>query len=191
MALDPKLTKFSTTSPTIVSFDSTEFAEGTGVVSFFGIRLETSGGVTYALTTNVISSAGNEDLKKVINVNATYNFDLAPFNLPKTIKGTAYFSATGRSTAGAGPTVAVTIQHYDGSTVTDISSAVTSQNVNGGDITEYFFALPITEKHFAIGDILRVEVVLTNAGASNWVFINPLTATGVPMRVLIPFKIDI
>ena len=90
MALDPKLTKFTTASPIIVSFDSVDFADGTGVVRFFGSDTDDNGTVTYQLARSSIYSAnlltvgtgnvGNEEI--ILDI----DFDVT-FNLPKDIKG--------------------------------------------------------------------------------------------------------
>lgn len=174
----------------IAAFTSDEIRSGTGTEVYYGIRLETSGSVTYGLIETAVSSAGSTDTEKVLNTNATFNFDLAPFNLPTTVKGTAYFSGTGRSTtASAGPTLAVTIQKVSGST-TDITSTITSTTVGDNTIEEFLLPMPLTQTHFKKGDILRVKIVTTNASASKFFFINPLTSTGEPMRVFVPHDID-
>ena len=44
MALDPKLTKFSTASPVLVSFDQVDIANGTGYEDYFLIESEDDSG---------------------------------------------------------------------------------------------------------------------------------------------------
>ena len=73
----------------IASYSYTDIAEGTGVVSFYGAETyDTTASTKYILTTNSIISNNPE----IISPNGNYDFDLTPFNMPKTIKGTAYFS---------------------------------------------------------------------------------------------------
>ena len=50
MPLDPDLTEFTTASPVLVSFDSTDISSGTGYEDYFLIESEDSGCKDYHLT---------------------------------------------------------------------------------------------------------------------------------------------
>ena len=182
MVYDPN--KFKQAAPAIISFDATDFADGTGIVTLFGVIQLTSTGTTYALTKSNAPSGGNP----VLPQSTTYNFDLSPFNLPRTGKGTATFIAHINRT-GANLAVTVTVQHVDGvtSAVTSISSAITSQSESNTNY-KYNIPLPITEKHFKAGDILRCKVV-TGAGGGSSVWCDPTGASGFPLQLLMPFRI--
>jgi hypothetical protein len=186
MALDPALTEFTTASQSVTSYDYLDVDDGTGTVVYYITIHETSGATfTYTLERNIVRSAGMAS-DQVILATATTNVDVT-FNTPKTVKGTATISAEFQK-SGNNMSMTVTIQKVSGAVVTDISSAVVSptQTVDG-----YFFNMPIplTETVFAAGDTLRLELFLNGAGSGIWA--DPTGSTGLPAKVLIPFKLDI
>ncbi len=197
MALDPKLTKFSTASPAIVSFSFEEIATGLGFSIFYGTSSEDSGGVDYHLISNPAYSS------QIITQRAsagttTMLFDLSPFNLSRTPQGTAYLSASLRTASGGTAKLAVTIKHYDGSTETPISSEITSAIAGSDEALTIFIEIPITtEKTFAKGDILRLTVDLITTGTAITKFghdpkdrvMDVLSDTSV-MEFQMPFKIE-
>ena len=95
MPLDPSLTEFTTASPFLINFDFEDFAERTGLVNFkLATARDDSANLDSIMTRNAIhsetistetggSSSGTATLTK------THTFELSPFNLPVTLKGTA------------------------------------------------------------------------------------------------------
>ena len=169
MPLPQKLTKFTTISPAIVSFSSEDIATGLGVVLFYGIASEASGGIDFHLVTNKDSFSSPTSTARNTTGTTSIDFDTSPFNLTRTAKGTAYISFA----MGAAENVLVHLNaqliHYDGSTETTITSNILSATHTGGtgsDSQMAFLELPITEKIFRTGDILRLtaELVTENNG---------------------------
>lgn len=158
----------------MATFPSTEIAEGTGIVSFFGADTEDNGTTTHFLTNNVIHSdqvgtSGTETLD--------IDFDSAKFNFPKRMKGT--FRAVvplvwGLEASAAGGFIdcKVLVRHFDGSTETEIASntksrvgAVAATNDTVQDV--FVIEIPITTaKHFKKGEQLRVTVQVTGQVSS-------------------------
>ena len=171
MALDPKLTKFSTASPTIATFPSEEVASGLSQVTFFGIASTAVSTVAYHLIAggDVYSVPGGTS---ATTTSVEMNFDTAPFELVRTAKGTAYFSAGVNGSGGGSGTSKVSVQliHVDSdNNETTITSEITSQTYTHqtANAIEVFLELPITEKLFAKGEKLRMEVQLIKVGTDN------------------------
>ena len=162
MPLDPKLTKFTTTSPVIATFQAQDLAEGTSKQIYFGIS-SNDGTVDYHLISNAVYSSQKDTTRNSAGT-TTMDFDLGPFNLPRTAKGTAYFSAGLHSNGNGTATLKAQVKKWDGSAETNISSEITAATVtgNGGAATEMvFLELPLTQTDFAVGEILRLTVKLT------------------------------
>ena len=165
MSLDPKLLKFSTASPNIVSYSYTDIAEGTGIINFKGFSTHSSTATTYALSTNDLYSGTVST--KTGHTALTINFDTTPFNRPQTAKGVAYISAGIGGTNGQTPTITCTV--YKNTTA--ISSGITTGAVTTDGTTGnmVLIAIPLTETHFSVGDYLRLKVVLSaSSGAGDY-----------------------
>ncbi len=189
---------FTTASPILANYDYNDVSQGTGIITFYGIASETSGGWDYHLITNPVKTAGDDDadlsLSELMIRNGDYDFDLTEFNMPMTAKGIAYFSAEADSVSGSPLTAAVQIRKWDGANETNISSVITSQTVNG-EKEGIFLSIPLTTTHFKAGETLRVNVTISGAGASKGLGICPLSSqvesqSLQPMKVLIPFKLN-
>ena len=87
----------------------------------------------------------------------THNFDTLKFNLPRTLKGTAYIAGYFSSSL-TNDTVTVKIQIWDGSTATDVSSAIVSQIANQTKKILYM-KIPLTTTHIKAGEQVRAEIV--------------------------------
>ena len=156
MPLPPKLTKFTTASPIVASFDFVDIAEGTGTFVFFGTIAEETGGQSQLLVRN------QDDSVITSIAGGPFNFDTLKFNLPRTIKGTGYIAGYFVGT-GTASTVTVKIQKWDGSSATDVSSAIVSQDGSSGTQVLYI-KIPLTTTHIAIGEQIRLVITLgTNA----------------------------
>ena len=171
MALDPKLTKFTTASPLIATFDFQDVAEGTGVIVFLGSDTDDNGTVTYQLSRNALYSqnimtvgSGTSGVEKILDV----DFDVT-FNFPKDVKGKVIANiplVIGNDVTvllGGSAYIVVQVRKWDGSTESDIASntkSETSPAVGSGDTLQLMFNVevdtPLT--HFAAGETLRITV---------------------------------
>ncbi|KKN36389.1 hypothetical protein LCGC14_0774270 [marine sediment metagenome] len=192
--------KYTSAPPSIISFDFTDVQAGTGINSYYGAGSIDSSGSTFFLTNKQIFS-GVEALTLSGAGPTTTTMDLAVFQRPLTAKGTALFSfAAITSAVDKDGDLQCEIFHVDSSGETSIVSAVTTD-----EITEnprmYLFKMPLTEKLFKKGDILRIKLTLsgtaggvvyvgTDSGnAQQETAIQTLSTT--EMQLLIPFKLDL
>ncbi len=149
----------------VASYDYFDIAEGTGVKIFYGFHTKVESTDDYHLTGTVIPSNDIQFSVNVSNASLTkvfdFDFDLAPFNLPKRIEGTAYASVPIRQGAGSGSSsfyIIAKLRHWDGSSETDIASAQ-SETLTSIDI-EKNVLVPITVpfQHFKKGETLRLTI---------------------------------
>ena len=188
----------------IASFAFTDIATGLGFVAFLGIASEDSGGIDFHLITNALF-AQPSGTRRSTQGTTTLDFDTAAFNLPRTAKGTAYFSAGMAVSANQSVKLLVQVKHVSNSTVTNITSEITSQTFTPSTNTSQmvFLELPIKKQHYKKGDFIRLTVKLNQvneAGDSdvghdpkNQTFqtIDPGTKDTTIMTLLMPFVIDI
>ena len=194
----------------IVTYDYTDIATGTGIITYYAMGTETSAGEDFALTTTK-TYANPAGTKRTSAGTTTRVFDLTPFSIQRRVKGTAVFSANvgGYYEGAINATLTVQIKKYDGSTETDISSVITSQTmttVNAVPFNEFVtMKIPLTETVFHKGDLLRMEVkLITNGGTGDYGFtvghdpmnqpfghIDPSTKGTTVMAINMPFKLDI
>lgn len=181
----------------IASYDYTDIAEGTGVVAFYGVGQKTNpGGRTLSLMSNAVGAAGTATEMMIggaAGVETLHTFNAAPFNLPKIVKGTAYLSADLKRIS-SNPLYASGSSIYkvtpDGETL--ISTVVNSQNITTASTTEHILLpMTLTQTHFKKGDYLRFKVYISPAETTEGISINPTSATYIPMKLLIPFKLDL
>lgn len=159
-------TKFRKSGEAIIaSYEYIDVAEGTGIIHFYGSEMKDSTGTEHLLTASVVYSTAVEYVQAQ-GTNSTIDFDLAPFNLPRTLKGTAYINMDLSNATAGNSTAQATIKHYDGTTATAVSSAVTSHNVATGAHDLILLEIPVTTTHFKKGDILRLSIKVT-AGAGS------------------------
>jgi hypothetical protein len=182
--------------PVIVSYDFTDFAEGTGVVVFEGFK-DSAGNYGLSTSSNIPSA---EIVTTATDPNtATIYFTLTPFNMPKKIKGTAIALFSAYATpAGGGANITVTIQKSSGGTVTDLGNAVTGNISGGGAVVCAVLIIPLTETPFKRGDILRAKCDINPEGSNcimghdpyNRTYGSFTASTPTKFRVNIPFKIE-
>lgn len=187
----------------IASYNYTDVAEGTGVVEFYGAETyDTTATRKYILTANQITS----NTADLISPNGTINFDLSPFNSPRTIKGTAYFSVGMYESSSAAYYITAKIQKSSGGVVTDCSAAFQSDTIQANGVWKMVLvAIPLTQTHFKKGDFLRLNLDVHGANNGNWsmgcdptgrsgTYINStLTAPSMTTKLTlnIPFKLDL
>ena len=213
----------------IASYDWLDISEETGIKTFScgtNSKVSTSSGanaqsITYSGATlfqNTFYSkdpetsrfeAGTEN-----NIFLTMNFDLAEFNKPKIMKGTAYFEGpiynqSGTSSAFWNIVKLQKISTVEGvDTIEDISSDISGATVSQGNFIVDFIPIPISGAvHFASGDKLRLYAQARYlSGVTNrrivighdpfdrdGTYIKPSTsgALSTVMRLHVPFKLDL
>jgi len=198
----------------VASYNYENLAEGTGVVTYY---LSTTNAGSF-LNSNALISTDIEFDHLISNaapatLQATYNFDLPAFNLPKNLRGTGALEiATGlNSNDGVGRNGYITATLYKYSNAVE-TSIVTFNTFNGGATDyrmskAYSFVIPTT--HFKKGDILRLKLevygnVRTATGNTHFFFgCDPLNRDGtwlIPStdidvstksRLFIPYNIDL
>jgi len=154
----------------IVSYNYTDFAEGTGITTFYGFVSTTDAGNDEHLTTD--SSMFSTVIESVTSSgagNAVHDadFDLNVFNMPQTLNGTAYVTFTfggGSSSSNNNNVYAnVTIRHWDGSTETDLVTDQSETIVVNNNNREKLVTMPlvIPKTNFKKGETLRLNITVT------------------------------
>ena len=173
----------------IVVYDYLDIAEGTGVVQFHCVRVNTgSTNYSYVLTHN---SAFVSSVAAAAAASFDCDFDVT-FNENKEIKGTAYvvFSLVVQATGNTG-TVTAQVRKWDGTTETNISDAIVSQpQTAGGDYAKQTFSLavPCTTTTFKKGETLRLNITVAIGGGGNGTLTHTIDAD-YPSFCLVPFNI--
>jgi hypothetical protein len=181
----------------IASYNYTDIADGTGVTIFY--LTQTKAGsllTTAAIPSEAVYKRNSQSL----------NYDLAPFNSPRTIKGTAYVSiGIYQSTANGLTSWICQIKKESGGVVTTCSSAITGTlpSGNGGHLMAITH-IPLTQTHFKKGDILRLNIEITNSngdtdfgqdplGRDGGQFSSAVTAPTITTvsKLYMPFKLDL
>ena len=194
----------------IASYDWTDIAEGTGLVTFYGCSDAISGATTYSLINNssIYSDSAALELVRDTEGSTTISFDTPKFNLPRIVKGTAYFSAAFRIDTTPGQTyLRLQLNKLNGSVATPISSFIKSSQkyFSVADNGMYFVKMPISGANvIKAGEQIRLTLELTRGGAGiaavafdpanrDAAYITPSTQPKLTsrMRVFIPFRIDI
>ena len=173
MPLDQDLTEFSTAAPAIATFQASDSIDGTGIDTYYPtVSIDTSG-TTYHLIKDIQPSALRSlKLAGVGNINT--NFDLSPFNQPRTITGIATLSIALGAESLKTCNVSAQLQKLDAASVEDnISAVITSANFTGtttnGELgIQLFMQIPVTTNTlFATGDRLRLNLILTQTNAGD------------------------
>ena len=163
----------------IASYSYTDLAEGTGVVTYQGFSTKEDTTTDYHLGITIVHSA---DIEKELGSSSgtsftagtEIDFDLAQFNLPKSIEGTALiqiptycYTTSGGSGTFTGY-IQVKLRKWDGSTETEIANTRTPDIscAAGGTNNHKVNLMPLTipKTHFKKGEILRISIT----GWSKW-----------------------
>ncbi len=188
---------------TLINYDWVDLAGGVGYITYYaGASTATGSAITYFLTRNTFDG-------QPINLVGTgtsstdINFDIE-FQSPTQIGGDAIINFTqfgGNVSAG---TSTITIYHVDVDN-NETSLGTKTTVTRAGTVTTPYrecLKIPLTKKHFAIGEILRVNLIFAHTGGNNgFVYFDPasgLTKTdnlgrtvGTDFVCDIPFKIDL
>jgi len=201
------------TEAALASYNFTDIAEGTGVVTYYGATTNDSVGEEYVLLSQTLYSYSLSTATTITNGTGSYtkfgdyDFDLSTFSLPKTIKGTCLISFGWGLGAGGNPDAYIIwkVRKYDGTTETDLGSVQTEGIKANATNAEELLSFTLTETNFAKGDILRVtcEVWGKNTGGVDYVatFAHSPKAQSVNtgggnltnsvLTILIPYKLDL
>ena len=171
MALKPKLTKFSTASEALASFDFQDLASGLNFQNFFAALTDLTAGAEFILVDDSSILSGKISTNRTGAGTTTLTFDSSPFNLARSVRGTAVFSCGVGGANTASMVVTARLQKWDGSSATNISSVITSANfTTATPILDkmILLQLPLTETIIAEGEQLRLLVTFqTTNGISN------------------------
>ena len=161
----------------VASYDWQSLTTGLGYRTYYGASSTDSVGVKYFLTDRAVASSSGSTTSDT-NVYTEFNagadadidFDIT-FGVPAIIgDGDCYVSIPMNDPDGASDvTWVINIYHYDGSTETSIGTA-TSNTINwGGGVQarKELIKVSLSRKKFAIGDILRLNVIMTNTDVSD------------------------
>lgn len=166
-----------------VNFDYVDFAEGTGIVQFYGSGLADDSGVTYRLDKNPFSpdhtklrSAQYKSNREIRSSSSAtepttlfdLDFDTSPFNVPRTLRGTMIVQIPYGTVPGAGaqPRIQVTVtvrSVTSGDVETDIVSVTSSEhyvNSSGIGIVDGMITFPITVPKTTIKATERLRINL-------------------------------
>ena len=188
---------FTTGSESITTFDFTERITGLGVQKYYLYQSKDVSTISYSLTETILQSqVATLDLAGVSPSTVSFDFDTPIFQIAQTTSGSARFTfdwAFTEGQAGQNAQGKIYIRHWDGTTETDLGSAQTKQGLGSSGDTESM-VIPLTKKHFAVGDILRVTVEVTytgTAGAPNGAFVvgtNPEATDGDLTTLYMPWE---
>lgn len=150
----------------IATYNYTDIAEGTGIVSFFLFSEAIEGTTTYNLLTNALYSTQIE-LTRSSDGDTTFNFDTPKFNLPRTVRGTAYYTTAFRVTSTGTMKVQARLKKWDGSSETNISDNITSITISGDNQGMFLMKIPITTPTIIKkGDLIRLTIILTRGNGA-------------------------
>jgi len=202
-------------------YDYTDIAEGTGLKRFYLLCTQDNGGLDYHLTDTQLYSntyaVGEVQGRQTLAADGSEtdtDFDLSPFNTPKTIKGTAVVSighwARGDSSSTVGSTIQAKIRKWDGTTETEIASATTAKLTDSNEAETNkieCFKITVPQTHFKAGETLRLTIIMTvtneaGSGGSGAYAHDPMNQdapnitpsteeTITASNILLPFKLDL
>lgn len=182
----------------IASYNWTDIADGTGVVSFYLIESGNSSGVDYHLVSN-ISYSNSTNIGAGSGVTTDLDYDSTPFNSPRTVNGTATLEVPMYLPEAETGYLKAQLFKYDGSTETAISSEIQSPTKTAG-VPIAFLQIPLTETLFGVGDILRLTLKMTHVafgGANIYYGQDPMARTDANFTITtrsklnVPFKIEL
>ena len=171
----------------VASYNYTDVADGTGVVSLFGIRGLISAGATkfYILSQNITYNDATLQSGNLKASDSPANFDLNPFSSSRVVNGNVVF--TGKIVAGTASTIIFTIYRVRNGVATSLGT----DNTGNKTTTEFMTKIPISSELFKTGDTLRVAVSVTGGTGDEGLHVNSAPTTHEPFKVYVPFDIKI
>lgn len=207
------LTKKYQSQPTgIVTYNYTDISDGTGVVVLNAFEYALSGSTLYGLSSQTPYSYEIEKNIAAGSIPDTnygsildLDFDLSAFNTPKTIRGKAAVSIpvkiTNTEDKSYGCYIIAKIRKWDGTTETEIASAISPNVVTSNYLSEAtVLTIPLTipETFFKQSEILRLTINFwgykqSGATGTMQMGIDPMNRDGdniVKATDLIPTKLE-
>ena len=164
-------TPFTTTSPLVFNIDYFDWAQGAGYKKYYLLGTEDTGGKKYSLTADSTITSPSTNYKTAATINL--DFDLT-FNAPVDI---AAATATIEYMIGFGGSMSNstvwTIYHYNGTTETSLGTATASVSASANEWQSVAVQIPLTAKHFAAGDILRINANVTQSHSTTGLHYDP------------------
>ena len=162
MPLDPSLQEFSTSTPSIISYNWTDFIQNVGYLKFYASSYKNDTTMGYVLSDNVLPTSTN--FTKVSDL-TSLDFSIT-FLQPQTIKGDAilqyhwYADSNGNNTT---VTCTASIRKNSTEIATQDAQDLSTTSVNAR--TE-INKITIPETDFAIGDVLTLRFVMDEGAGS-------------------------
>ncbi len=196
----------------LINYDWIDVASATGYIVFDGLNALNSGGNDYILidSNHKASIAGStaEGVDPVIKTNATsgaaldLDFDLSPFQLPRTIEGEAIVkvSVAAGGAATTGTIIIAKLRKYSVATGEVEIASTTSDSFNSGLNEDHSRTLKLTvpKTHFKQGQQLRLTIMTSTTDADLYhlahnprdTAVGNFKAANSRLSVAVPFKLD-
>ena len=189
---------FTTTAPLVFNVDYFDWSQNAGYKRYYFLGTSDSVGHKYSLTDD--SSIVGDESNRTTSTGDDLDFDLT-FNSPVDVANATATISYVVTTAGAQTTTIIwTVYHYDGTTETSLGTVTKAITGTANQKWQATAQLTLTEKHFAAGDILRVNAAVTSTHAGTHMYYDPagsisftLTSTGTSTSsasINIPFLIQ-
>ena len=201
---------FPPSKPFNVNYDWIDVAGATGHIEFNGLNAFDTDGDNWILiqsdNNSIVSDLGGTNLikrtEKTTNGGTSFeeDFDLTPFQLPRTLEGDAFFRI-GLVGAGANVTTCIItakIRKWDGSLETEIASKASAAFTLLAETTRTL-QITVPRTHFKKGENLRLTVTISSADSGNQYRIGhdpqdkavaSVSAGNTKLSLTIPFKLD-
>lgn len=163
----------------IASYNYVDLVTGLGYQDFYPTLDAAASATDFPLNTSAMDSFGANNTV-YLNATTSMTFTSSGFNLPRTVKGTAYFSCGFHVSSGTPTTnVTITVQKWDGTTATNLSSAITSANAPTGTArnSRGFIEIPLTQTTIKAGEKLRVVVAFSTSTNTGYIGLSPTGQT--------------
>ena len=187
--------KYITNSPAIASYNWVDMNAGTGLEDYYCMQQTNTGGTTYHLITQAYAGQGTAaSYGRTIGA-STCNFDTTVFNLPRSIRGTAYLSCEVNGDSTATVTISAKLQKVSKGVASDISSTITKTISVSTSVVKsgVFLAIPITSKtYLAINDYIRLVFTCSTDNGTIKIGVDPLSANDmIPLKISIPYAVEV
>ena len=162
---------FTNSSPLVFNVDYFDWARNTGYKTFYLLGTRDSVGDKYILTED--SSLSSDSANYKTSNGDDLNFDLT-FENPVDIAGDLATISYHVQIAGEMSTTVVwTVYHYDGTTETSLGTVTNAVSGTTHDHLQATCQLQLTKKHFAAGDTLRINAVVTSTHTGTFMLYDP------------------
>ena len=194
----------------IASFTSTELGSGLGFVKFFLAGVGDDSGNSFILTEQQIFS--HHDTIRLIetvvstDTKSTNDFLSSTFNLPRLASGTAILTIGFDFVVGVEGSVTATLAKFDGSTTTNLATAVVQVTGVSSRNGTWTFRFPMTDTLIKVGEQVKLTVLIDHNSAGgdftayghdpqnrDGLNVTPSTNANsiTSSNLLIPFRIDL